>query len=58
MTQLMEVNEINAQLQDKLVKADKNIEKVKRQRNDFKTAWENTDNLLQKQTQDAKILKY
>ena len=30
MTELVKLNEINTQLQDKLIKADKNIEKLKK----------------------------
>ena len=45
-------------MRDRLAKAEKNMEKLRQQRNEYKTAWENTENNLQQQVQEWKNCKF
>lgn len=58
MTQLLDSEQQCQQLRDQVAAAEKNVEKLRKQRNEYKTAWENSDAKMQQQAQEWKNKKY
>lgn len=58
MAQLLDTEQQNLRLQEQVARAEKNAEKLRKHRGEFKQAWEASEAKLQEQAQEWKNKKF